>query len=96
MLRAWADESDGRCRVSIFNTGKQIADKDIENIWGSFYRADKSMSRAEGRFGLGLTIVASIQKLHGMDFGVENMPDGVRFWFDVRRAEGSEEGIHQE
>lgn len=71
------------CRVSVFNTGKNIESKDIDKIWTSFYRADKSMSRAEGRFGLGLTIVQSIQDLHKMKYGVENEPDGVRFWFDV-------------
>lgn len=85
VLRAGAEELDGKYRVYLFNTGKNIATKDLEYIWDSFYRADKSMSRAEGRFGLGLTIVASIQKLHHMEYGVENTPDGVRFWFDVRK-----------
>ena len=86
-IEAYAEEVDGKYRVSIFNTGKQIAKKDIENIWTSFYRADKSLSRSQGRFGLGLAIVASIQKLHGELYGVENQEDGVRFWFDVRKGE---------
>lgn len=77
-------------RVSVFNTGKNIADKDIDKIWNSFYRADKSLSRAEGRFGLGLTIVSSIQKLHDKAYGVENMPNGVRFWFDVEKVNPQE------
>ena len=87
VLRASMTETGEGYRVSIFNTGKNIADKDLDMIWNSFYRADKSMSRAEGRFGLGLAIVTSIQRLHGMQFGVENMPDGVRFWFDIKKAE---------
>lgn len=74
---------EGRTRVYVFNTGSHIADKDIDKIWNSFYRADKAMSRSQGRFGLGLAIVASIQKLHGMDYGVENVDGGVRFWFDI-------------
>lgn len=86
VLRASAEDLGEVYRVYLFNTGKPIADKDIEMIWNSFYRADKSMSRKEGRFGLGLTIVASIQKLHGMDYGVRNDPDGVSFWFDVKKA----------
>ncbi len=86
-VEAYAEEQDGRYRVFIFNTGKQIAQKDIENIWTSFYRADKSLSRSQGRFGLGLAIVASVQKLHGEQYGVENQEDGVRFWFDVRKGE---------
>ena len=85
-IEAAAEEVDGKYRVYIFNTGKQIAGKDIDKIWTSFYRADKSLSRSQGRFGLGLAIVASVQKLHGEQYGVENMENGVRFWFDVRKG----------
>ncbi len=86
VLRADAEDRGDAYRIHLFNTGKPIAQKDIELIWNSFYRADKSLSRAEGRFGLGLTIVASIQNLHGMQYGVENKPDGVSFWFDVKKC----------
>ena len=74
-------------RVTVFNTGAPIGDEDIEKIWDSFYRADKSHSRKEGRFGLGLSIVSEIQKLHKADYGVENRDDGVAFWFDVPCAQ---------
>lgn len=76
-------------RVSVFNSGKPIADEDIENIWHSFYRADKAHSRAEGRFGLGLSIVASAQNIQGRDFGVKNHENGVEFWFDISRYESN-------
>ena len=92
-IEASAQELENSYRVYIFNTGKQIAKKDIENIWTSFYRADKSLSRSQGRFGLGLAIVASIQKLHGEQYGVENMEDGVRFWFDVKKGEKTDDEI---
>ncbi|MGN1195225.1 MAG: ATP-binding protein, partial [Acutalibacteraceae bacterium] len=72
-------------RVSVFNTGKPIAREDIDNIWQSFYRADKAHSRAEGRFGLGLSIVASAQSILGRDYGVINNDNGVVFWFDIAR-----------
>ena len=86
IIKASAEEIDGeRYRISIFNTGKQIASKDIDHIWSSFYRADKAMSRAQGRFGLGLAIVAAIQKLHGEEYGVKNHKNGVEFWFDVKK-----------
>ena len=82
---ASAEKTDqGKIRIGIFNTGKPIADKDIEKIWDSFYRADKSLSRSQGRFGLGLSIVAAIQKMHEEDYGVENHPDGVEFWFEEK------------
>ena len=77
-------------RVKVFNTGKPIADKDIDKIWDSFYRADKSLSRSQGRFGLGLSIVAAIQDLHGEAYGVENKENGVEFWFDIKKTEESE------
>ena len=77
-------------RVKVFNTGKPIADKDIDKIWDSFYRADKSLSRSQGRFGLGLSIVAAIQDLHGEAYGVENRPNGVEFWFDIKKTEERE------
>ncbi len=77
----------GSCyRISVFNTGKQIPGTDIENIWQSFYRADKSHSRAEGRFGLGLSIVAKLQELHGQKYGVINRENGVEFWFDIEKT----------
>ena len=86
IIKASAKEiDDNRYRISIFNTGKPIAPKDIDQIWNSFYRADKAMSRAQGRFGLGLAIVASIQKLHNQDYGVINHDDGVEFWFDIQK-----------
>ena len=67
----------------------ELAQKDIDKIWTSFYRADKSLSRAQGRFGLGLSIVAAIQDLHGEDYGVNNLLTGVEFWFDIKKAEKS-------
>ena len=86
LIKASAEEIDNGCyRISIFNTGEQIASKDIDQIWNSFYRADKAMSRAQGRFGLGLAIVAAIQKLHEQEYGGINHDDGVEFWFDVKK-----------
>lgn len=85
-ILARMEEQSGRYRVSIYNSGEHIAAKDIEKIWTSFYRADKAMSRAEGRFGLGLAIVQSIQRLHECECGVYNDEGGVTFWFDVKKG----------
>ncbi len=83
-------EENDEYTVHVFNTGKCIPENDIANIWQSFYRADKSHSRAEGRFGLGLSIVASIQELHREDYSVENKENGVEFCFTVKKAERSQ------
>ncbi len=87
IIRTYTENLPEVYRVWVENTGNPIADKDIDKIWNSFYRADKAMSRSQGRFGLGLAIVASIQKLHGQGYGVENTQNGVRFYFDIRKAE---------
>lgn len=86
IIRCRAEELDGKYRVYVTNTGKPIAAKDIDKIWTSFYRADKSLSRSQGRFGLGLAIVASIQDLHGEKYGAQNENKGVAFWFDIKKA----------
>ena len=85
VIRVTADDRGTSYRVRVFNTGKQIPGTDIENIWQSFYRADKAHSREEGRFGLGLSFVATIQEMTGEKYGVENKVDGVEFWFDVKK-----------
>jgi signal transduction histidine kinase len=85
IIRANLEDRGDIWRIYLFNSGQHITDKDIGKIWTSFYRADKAMSRAAGRSGLGLALVAAIQKLHHMEYGVENVQGGVRFWFDVRK-----------
>ncbi len=80
-----AKEINGIYRISVFNTGKNISDDVIEEMWLSFYRGDKSRHRKEGRFGIGLSIVAAIQDMHGMSYGCENKEDGVEFRFDVKK-----------
>jgi signal transduction histidine kinase len=85
IIRVTATDVGTAYRIRVFNTGKPIPGTDIENIWQSFYRADKSHSREEGRFGLGLSFVATIQEMTGEKYGVENKKDGVEFWFDVKK-----------
>lgn len=87
LIRVSCEEKEGCYRISVFNTGERISDEDINKIWISFYRADKSRSRSEGRFGLGLSIVSAIQKLHEREYGVYNTENGVCFWFDIEKAD---------
>lgn len=86
IIKITAEESDTICRVNVFNSGENIKDEDIDKIWNSFYRADKSRSRKEGRFGLGLSTVVAIQNLHSMGYGVRNEENGVTFWFDISKG----------
>lgn len=88
IIRVYKGQSpnEGSIRICVYNSGSHIDSDDMDKIWISFYRADKSHSRAEGRFGLGLSIVGAIQKLHGEKYGAENTDDGVVFWFDIKKA----------
>lgn len=91
-----AKENENSTTVSVFNTGDHIAENDLENIWQSFYRADKAHSRSEGRFGLGLSIVKAIQDLHGAAYGVKNVENGVEFSFEIKKPQtNNDEGKEQ-
>lgn len=85
-LKVFCKETEDAYRLSVYNSGKPVSGTDIQNIWQSFYRADKAHSRKEGRFGLGLSIVATIQDLHKQQYGVINREKGVEFWFDIKKA----------
>lgn len=75
-----------RVRVSVFNTGAQISDEDRVRIWESFYKADKARTRAYGGTGLGLSVVAAIMRAHNMPCGVQNLPEGPEFWFELEQG----------
>lgn len=77
---------DEKIRVSVFNSGSSVDPENMEKIWVSFWRADKAHNRAEGRFGLGLSIVKAIMVAHSNNFGVYNISDGVCFWIELDKA----------
>lgn len=70
-------------RVSVFNTGNNIPEADIEHIWEKFYKVDKARTREYGGNGIGLSIVKAIVESMGKTCGVNNLSDGVEFWFDL-------------
>lgn len=69
---------DEHC-FSVENTGAHIPEEDIQKIWLSFHKVDKA--RNEGGTGLGLAICKAILELHHFEYGVENTPQGVLFYF---------------
>lgn len=84
MIKVKIVTDDTTARVEVFNTAPPLDDKDIEYIWNSFYKVDKSRTCEKGGHGLGLSIVKVMQEVHGNDYGVENQDNGVCFWFDVK------------
>lgn len=85
-INIYTFDNGDHIKINVFNTGSHIDDKDKDNIFTSFYRADKAHSRKEGRFGLGLSIVKSIVTNHGCDCGFQNEDNGVTFWFTVEKG----------
>ncbi len=79
-------------RLCVYNSGSHIDEDKLESIWQSFYRADGSHNRAEGRYGLGLSIVKAIMQSMQNDFGVFNTENGVVFWAQL---ENKCDSIHQ-
>ena len=78
-------ESEDIIFVTIKNTGNNITEEDINNIWDSFYKVDKARTRAYGGQGLGLSIVKTILETLNYEFGVNNVSDGVEFYFKIDR-----------
>ncbi|MEW8957062.1 ATP-binding protein [Clostridium sp.] len=72
--------------IAIENTGENIKEEYIENIWSQFYKIDKSRNRSFGGTGLGLSISKNILTLHNSNFGVKNTDTGVRFYFTLEKS----------
>jgi len=71
-------------RLSVQNSGVQIAPDELEKLWEPFYRTDKSRSRDTGGSGLGLYIVKTILELHGFSYQLESAEAGVKITIDFR------------
>lgn len=77
-------------RISVYNDGPVIPDKDLPHLFEPFYRGDKSRSRDSGGTGLGLAIVRAAVSAHGGSCGVEQRTGGPCFWLCL--PVGQEEG----
>ena len=82
-IRIWYTRKDKVVRVSVFNTGKQIPEEDLDNVWIKFYKVDKARTREYGGSGIGLSIVKAIMESFHRECGVINHGDGVEFWFEL-------------
>lgn len=82
-IRIRLEKKEEKIRVFVANTGKQIAGEDLDRIWGRFYKIDSSRNREDGGSGIGLSLVKAIQMNYQNQYGVENIEDGVEFYFDI-------------
>jgi len=78
-----ARRANGGVEVTVCDTGEGIRPEDLPNIFESFYRGEKSRSRATGGAGLGLAIAQGIVRAHGGEIRVESQPGNTRFIFSL-------------
>lgn len=74
---------DDKARITVFNTGAPIPEKDVAHIWDKFYKVDKAHTREYGGNGIGLSIVKAIMESFHQKYGVNNYENGVEFWFEL-------------
>ncbi len=83
IIRIMVEELGDIVRVTVRNTGEQIPEEELSNLWTKFYKVDKARTREYGGSGIGLSIVKAIMDSHHRECGVRNVEDGVEFWFTV-------------
>jgi signal transduction histidine kinase len=89
-IKVTAERNRNKCVIKVYNDGKSISSEDLENIFTSFYRSDKSRKNI-GSYGLGLAIVKVIMEMHGEKYGVNNADGGVEFWFELENVDMNSE-----
>ena len=77
------ERREAKVRVGVFNTGEHIPEEALPHLWEKFYKVDKARTREYGGSGVGLSIVKAIMESMNQDYGVENVPGGVLFWFEL-------------
>ena len=87
VIQIHIDAEGAQARVRVFNTGAQIPEESIPNLWTKFYKVDKARTRAYGGSGIGLSIVKAIMDAHNQECGVQNLENGVEFWFTLDHSD---------
>jgi len=88
-----AHRVDGRCEVSVADTGPGIPAEHLPRLFERFYRVDTARSREDGGTGIGLAIARSVVEAHGGRIRAESeVGKGSVFTFDlpVAPAAGTE------
>ena len=75
-------DEQGKVRINVFNTGDNISEENINRIWNRFYKVDSARNRAGGN-GIGLALVKAIMSKYNNNYGVNNVKNGVEFYFEL-------------
>lgn len=75
---------NGRCHITVADTGEGIPSRELPRIFERFYRVDSARSRATGGTGLGLAIVKHVAEGHRGEVSVESeLGVGSKFRIDL-------------
>lgn len=67
------------CELSVFNSGENIPEESLEQIFNVFYKVDQVRGRDNEGHGIGLAIVKRIMDMHKGTYSVKNESNGVTF-----------------
>ncbi|MDR2752656.1 MAG: HAMP domain-containing protein, partial [Clostridiales bacterium] len=82
-ISVFSEERESSSRLCVLNEGARILEELLLKLFEPFFRQDKSRNRADGRSGLGLTIVKRMLTTLEVPFGLENAESGVLFWMEI-------------
>ena len=83
-VSVFARRTNSGVEVTVADSGEGIRAEDLPHIFESFYRGEKSRTRAKGGAGLGLAISRGIVQAHGGDIRVQSEPGrGSQFTFTL-------------
>jgi signal transduction histidine kinase len=86
-----AHHVDGRCEVSVADTGPGISAEHLPRLFERFYRVDPARSRDDGGTGIGLAIARSVVEAHGGRIrAASEVGRGSVFTFDLPVAPSAE------
>lgn len=86
LIKIEAEIRDNKAHLTVYNSGEPIPESALDKVFISFYKSDPARTRTDGSYGLGLAIVRAIQEKDHNSYGVENLPGGVQFWFQLDLA----------
>ena len=91
-----APVNHGELRITISDTGKGIAEEQLEQLFQPFNRLDAEGSEIEGT-GIGLSITRNLVEMMGGRIGVDSKPgQGSKFWVELPSETFSLLDVHAE